>query len=418
MNERLELKPARTIPPQEWMTSPAAHRLLAALEKGQGASREPAALFVGGCVRNALFGREVDDIDLATPLTPEKVMDLCKAQEITVIPTGLKHGTVTAVIDGTHFEITTLRRDVETDGRRAEVSFTQNWIEDAQRRDFTMNTLLADPNGNVYDPTGQGIEDLDAGRIRFVGDPVKRIQEDYLRILRFFRFHAIYGGEEFELDALRACRAASDKIATLSRERITQEFFKIMASDKPRRILDIMFENNILKDFSFLEYEPDALDHLCYAQKRYGLVSLPSRLYVQAGMNLENIKAMENLILFPKVFLKDMQAIKGALSQPDLSCASAVRAGIYRFGRTITAQALMIELTQDRVVNAFAPTALQIIQTWEIPEFPVTGEDLLEAGIKAGPLLGQTLEELEEEWIASDFNMTPDELYKSLKKKL
>lgn len=410
-DKNFELRPAKTIEPQDWMTAPQSSALFSALEKGEGRS----ALFVGGCVRNALLGVPVEDVDLATPLPPETVTERCEAAGISVIPTGIKHGTVTAVIKGTHFEITTLRRDLETDGRRAEVGFTQSWIEDAQRRDFTMNTLLADPKGNIYDPTGQGINDLEARRIRFVGSPAQRIAEDYLRILRFFRFHAIYGGGDYDQEALKACRAASDKIKTLSRERITQEFFKILASDAPPRILNTMFESNILPELNFSEYNPDLLEYVCNFQNRYRLTAVPTRLYVQAGLSLKNIAGMDNLILFPKVFIKDMQAIEGALKQPDLSCDTAVRACIYRFGRAATAQALMIELAQDRVMNTYAPHALKIIQEWAIPDCPVDGKDFLNAGITPGPDLGKRLEALENAWIESDFKTSREDLLKSIK---
>jgi poly(A) polymerase len=149
------------------------------------------------------------------------------------------------------YEITTLRKDIETDGRRAVVSFTEDWREDAQRRDFTINTLLADPQGNIYDPTGEGLKDMEARRVRFVGDPATRIREDYLRILRFFRFHATYGKGAPDKDGLKACRAAADKIPNLSKERITQEFMKILSVDNPVDILSVMFDNSILTEFQF-----------------------------------------------------------------------------------------------------------------------------------------------------------------------
>ncbi|MCB1682464.1 MAG: CCA tRNA nucleotidyltransferase [Alphaproteobacteria bacterium] len=409
----MTLEAAKTIPPQDWMISQESRQLLAALETGEKQDH-PVALFVGGCVRNALLNLPVEDVDLATRLKPEKVIEKLEKAGITVIPTGLQHGTVTAVINKLHFEITTLRHDVETDGRHAVVTFTENWLEDAKRRDFTMNTLLADSNGKIYDPTGQGLDDLDARRIRFVGEARKRIEEDYLRILRFFRFHAIYGLGDFDPDALKACRASADKIGTLSRERITQEVFKIMASDKPYRILEIMFKNNILKEFSHLEYQPDFFEHFCNFQKRYGLISLPARLFVQAGLKEGNIKAMEKLLLFPKVFLKDMQALSGALNLPDLSCDPAVRVCIYRFGRVIAAQALMVELAQDRVMNAYAPKALDLIQNWEVPDFPVTGNDLIKAGIPQGPELGEKMQKLEDWWIEDGFAADKETCLKNL----
>jgi poly(A) polymerase len=398
----MSLKPAKTISPQDWMISPESRLLFSALQGGESKD-QPVALFVGGCVRNALLNLPVEDVDLATSLKPEAVIKKLENAGITVIPTGLKHGTVTAIINRLPFEITTLRHDVETDGRHAVVEFTDNWLEDARRRDFTMNTLLADPKGNIYDPTGQGLPDLALRRIRFVGEARKRIEEDYLRILRFFRFHAIYSLGDFDQDALRACSEAADNIGTLSRERITQEVFKIVASDRPNKILSIMFENNILKELDHAEYEPDFLESFCTFQKSYGLISLPSRLYVQAGLKDENIASLENLILFPKVFLKDMEALSGALTLPDLSCDHAVKVCIYRFGRVIAAQALMVELVQDRVMNGYAPKALEIVQNWDIPDFPVSGNDLIKAGVPQGPKLGQKLQELEDWWIEDGF---------------
>ncbi len=409
----MTLKPARKIPPQDWMISPESRLLLAALETGEEKER-PVALFVGGCVRNGLLNLPVEDVDLATTLKPDAVMKKLEGAGIMVIPTGLKHGTVTAVINKLPFEITTLRYDVETDGRHAVVAYTESWLEDAKRRDFTMNTLLADPAGNIYDPTGQGLPDLALRRIRFVGDAKKRIEEDYLRILRFFRFHAIYGLGDFDPDALKACREAADKISTLSRERITQEVFKILAADHPQRILATMFENKILKEFDHAEYEPGFLENFCTFQKHYGLISLPSRLYVQAGLKDSNIASLEKLILFPKVFLKDMHALSGALNLPDLSCDHAVKVCIYRFGRVITAQALMVELAQDRVMNGYAPDALNIIQNWDIPDFPVTGNDLMKAGVPQGPKIGQKLQELEDWWIEDGFKADKKACLKNL----
>ncbi len=395
----LEIK--RKIKAQDWINCKQVDRLFDALQ-GNIPEDEPQALFVGGCVRNSLLGKEVDDIDIATVLPPEHVSEILEREGVKVIPTGLKHGTVTAIIDSSKYEITTLRHDLKTDGRRAEVSFTDSWVEDAKRRDFTINTLLMDRKGNIYDPLGQGISDIDKRRVVFVGDPKKRIEEDHLRILRFFRFSALYG-EGFDLEALKACENAADTIKKLSKERITQEFFKIIASDKPYDVLEVMFKHNVLKSFEFPDYDPEFFKHFCEFQSRYGLNALSARLFVSAALNFENIKSMEEFILFPKIFLKDMQAIKGALSLPDLACDHAVRVSVYRFGRSVTAQALMIELVQDRVMNGYAPKALNIIQNWDIPDFPISGGDLIAKGIPEGKELGEELHRLEQKWIDSDF---------------
>lgn len=396
----MNLKIARHIVRQDWMLSLQTEKIFVAL---QGKEAVPCVLFVGGCVRNALMRREVEDVDLATTLTPPEVMARLEGQGIRVIPTGIDHGTVTAVMDGQVYEITTLRRDVETDGRHAVVAYAECWVEDARRRDFTMNTLLLDLQGNVYDPLGCGLADLDAGRVIFVGDAAQRIREDYLRILRFFRFHALYGSGEMDGAALRACAEGSGGIDTLSRERVTQEFFKIIACDRAPDILEIMFVQGILASFRFANYNADFFRHFCTFQSRYGLGAVSSRLFVMANLNFDNIRAMESHVIFPKVFLRDMEGISGALNLPDLSCDRAVRESVYRFGRSATAQCIMIELAQDRVMNGYAPAALKIVQSWEIPDFPVNGRDIMEAGIKEGVQVGKTLHALENWWIAKDF---------------
>ena len=425
------------------------------------------ALFVGGCVRNALLGQPVDDIDIVSILRPDEVTKKLEAVGIKVIPTGIDHGTVTAVASGKPFEITTLRKDVETDGRHAVIEFSTDWAEDARRRDFTMNTLLMDLEGNIYDPLGCGLEDLRARRVVFVGDPRERIAEDHLRILRYFRFHALYSAGLPDKKALSACRAASDKIAGLSKERITQEFFKILSVDNQAEILALMFDNGILlpliQPSPVLEYPSPGgrgrrsaaeqgeggnmtlLKNLCHFQKNYGLVSIAARLLVLAGFaeevmqkspslegggkgegiesnNIEHphpnpppqggedsgdvmnrIASLSKFLLIPKVFRKDMQAIYEVLKLPDLSNDHAVKVAVYKHGRIPTAQALMIELALDRVMNGYAPQAVKIIQNWDIPDFPITGEDLIKQGFKPGPELGAELSRREEAWIKVGF---------------
>lgn len=395
------MQATQKITPKDWMT---AQETLALFNYMQGIlpETEPQLLLVGGCVRNTLLDKPVEDIDFATPRTPEEVTKILEQNGVKIIPTGLQHGTVTAILNSQRFEITTLRHDTETDGRHAIVEFTDDWLEDAKRRDFTINTLLMDAKGNVFDPLGQGIEDIKNRKIRFVGTPAKRIEEDHLRILRFFRFTALYG-DGFDQDGLKACRAAAHTIENLSKERVTQEFFKIIASDKPYEVLAKMFENGVLKDFEFSDYDAEFFEHFCTFQSRYNLNALSARLFVMASLRFENIKVMEKYILFPKVFLKDMKHLNGTLNLPDLSCDHAVKVAIYKFGRSITAQALMIELVQDRVMNGYAPTALDIIQNWDTPDFPITGDDLMKRGMTAGPELGKELNRLEQEWIDNGF---------------
>ncbi|MCK5384796.1 MAG: CCA tRNA nucleotidyltransferase [Alphaproteobacteria bacterium] len=434
------------IPVQSWMSAAFIKKVFTALQ-GSIPSEEPQALLVGGCVRNALLGKEVDDIDIATPLEPQSVTRILEKEKIKVIPTGIKHGTVTIVsntnshssneyglegrdcdphdsaklawrlnvdshskkenrYNNIRYEITTLRRDDKTDGRHAEISFTESWVEDAKRRDFTLNTLLMDLEGNIYDPLGCGFEAAQKHHIRFVGEPSMRIAEDYLRILRFFRFNAYYSEVGiYDEEGLKACRDAAPNIKKLSRERITQEFFKILSAQKPHEVLRIMFSHGVLSDLPPKDYDAEFFEYFCTFQSRYGLQALASRLLVFAGLKTSHVKAMDEYLLIPKVFIKDMACILGALKLNDLSCDSAIHESLYKFGRSATAQALIIELVQDRVMNGYAPKALKTIQNWDIRDFPVSGEDLITRGAKPGPALGKELARLEQLWIDNGFSM-------------
>src|SRR5690606_37196916 len=226
-----------------WMTDAATVAVLDALEAAGGPG---CARFVGGCVRNALLDRPVNDIDIATVLTPPAVSAALKAAGLKAVPTGVEHGTVTAVAKGKPFEITTLRRDVETDGRRAVVAFTEDWAEDAERRDFTLNSLYADRDGRVVDVTGRGVADGRAGRIVFVGDAQTRIREDHLRILRFFRFQAWYGRGAPDATALAACVAHRGLLGSLAAERVSKELLNLLAADDPVAVVALMIETGVL----------------------------------------------------------------------------------------------------------------------------------------------------------------------------
>lgn len=228
---------------QSWLTASATRAVMAALEAAGGPD---CARFVGGCVRNALIGAPVADIDIATTLKPEETDRAIRAAGLKAVPTGIAHGTVTAVSERQPFEITTLRRDVSTDGRNATVAFTDDWAEDAARRDFRLNALYADGEGRVFDPTGEGVADAAAGRIVFVGEPETRIREDYLRILRFFRFFAWYGRGEPDRAALAACRALASGMTRLSAERVSKELMTLLAAPDPRVAMAAMAEAGVL----------------------------------------------------------------------------------------------------------------------------------------------------------------------------
>lgn len=391
---KMSMQSVRHIVPAPWMRAHSTQRLMDALEHR--------ALFVGGCVRNLIIGREVEDYDLATPLTPQIVMERLKKAGIKAIPTGIDHGTVTAICDDVKYEITTLRRDVETDGRRAVIAFTDDWREDAMRRDFTMNTLLADGVGNIYDPLGQGLDDLDRGHVRFVGDASQRIAEDHLRILRYFRFHALYGRGDYDPQALSSCADGADQIHKLSRERIAQEFYKIIACDKAADILRVMFAHGVLKDLNFPSDDLTFFSHFCTFQSRFSLSALSARLFVLADMNLDHMEAIERVMIVPKIFMRDASALFQVLTLSDLVDEKALHKAIYGFGRSITAQALMIELVQDRVMNGYAPQALKVVQGWDAPTFPLNGQDFLAAGLQ-GEAIGRKMQEIENWWIDQDF---------------
>src|ERR1700742_2709021 len=221
-----------------WMTAPETLAVFAALGE---------ARFVGGAVRNALLGAAVIDIDIAVPMPPSEAIARLVARNIKVVETGIEHGTVTAVAGSHAFEITSLRRDVETDGRHAVVQFTDDWAEDAARRDFTINAMYAAADGEIFD-YATGVEDIVAGKVRFMGDPRTRIAEDYLRVLRLFRFHAWYGKGDMDAEGLRAAAEARDKLETLSAERVAKELLRLLEAGSPAPVLRVMAATGILSE--------------------------------------------------------------------------------------------------------------------------------------------------------------------------
>lgn len=377
------------IAPPEWMRQAQTQTLMRVLG---GYETVPKALFVGGAVRNTLLGAPVSDIDIATIFLPEEVIELLKAANIKAIPTGIEHGTITAVVDGKAFEITTLRKDVETDGRRAVVAFTDDWLEDAQRRDFTINTLLAAPDGAIYDPTGQGLADIEARRVVFIGEPAQRIAEDYLRILRFFRFHAWYGKGAPDEAALKACRVAADKISMLSRERITHEVLKILAVPNPSKTFSLMFENNVLSDLPDKKYNPQGLSDLCILQVEHQAISIMARLFVLGG--LQN-KDFSDFLVLSNAQKKELYSYKKAFMDLSEVLESPVKRLIYKYKNDIALHVLFLKGAPENLI--------ELALNWQAPKFPLTGEDLIKAGIPSGPELGKCLQQIENWWMDQDF---------------
>jgi poly(A) polymerase len=387
------------LPPQPWMTASATRAVVNALTAGGGEVR-----FVGGCVRDALAGRPVIDIDIATPDRPERVIELLKAAGLKAVPTGIEHGTVTAVAEHRAFEITTLRRDVETYGRRAKVAFTDDWAADAARRDFTFNALSCTPDGRIYDPFG-GIADLNARHVRFVGNAEERIREDVLRLLRFFRFHAHYGAPPPNGDALAAIEAMAPLLPTLSGERIAKETLKLLAAPDPSDTLRLMAEHRVLAHFLPEAQGLDRLARLAALERQLGLPAEPAR---RLAAMIEGGPAAAHAVAKR---LRLSNALRDRIVD-----AVGVPAPAPAFGGAWL-RALRYQLSpvayRDRALVAWAETsdvsaqddwrALLAIADWQPPVFPIRAQDALDRGAVPGPALGALLQALERWWIAGDF---------------
>jgi poly(A) polymerase len=387
-----------------WMTKPATKAVIAALEAAGGTG---CARFVGGCVRNAVLKRPIDDIDIATTLTPDRVMQSLADAGLKAVPTGVEHGTVTAVSQGKPYEITTLRRDVETDGRHAVVAFTTDWAEDAGRRDFRLNALYASPDGRIYDPTAGGLADARAGRVVFVGDAETRIREDALRILRFFRFQAWYGRGAPDAAGLAACASLSELIRGLSVERVCAELLKLLAAEDPREAVRLMAKTGVL-----------------------GVV-LPE---AQGLRRFENLVGIETDMLFTEDALLRLAALLP--DDPNLAERLAERLRLSNAQKERLVAALTptsgmvswmspkevrrrvylmgVQAFCDRATLAWAaserPAAsvqwralLPTAQTVVTPRFPLSGEEVMAAGVPKGPLVGEVMREVEAWWVDNDF---------------
>jgi poly(A) polymerase len=376
---------ALTLDAAKWRKKRGMKRLLAALGGNEGLTR-----YVGGSIRDDLLGLPVNDIDLATRIPPDEVIRRLEKAKIKAVPTGIDHGTITAVSDGHPFEITTLRRDVSTDGRRATVAFTDDWQEDAARRDFTINALSADPEtGELFDYFG-GLADLENRHIRFIGDPLQRIAEDHLRILRFFRFHARFDAGEPDNAALKACTARANDLMGLSRERIADEMLKLLAVADPSTTVGIMLERGILTPV-LPEISAERLSDL------KGLIAAERT----AGVEPDPLRRLAALLPRDPA-VAEAVAARLRLSnkaRKRLSCAAGEdgcepKASAYRIG---------IECAVDRLlIAAQAPEAAEIA-AWHVPRLPITGGQLIKRGVPEGPLVAKTLRSIEDEWVAAGF---------------
>ena len=382
------MAPVTRLPDAPWRDRQGLRRIVAALSADGGAVK-----VVGGAVRDTLLGIAVTDIDLATPLVPEEVTRRLEAAGIKVIPTGIAHGTVTAIASGDHHEITTLRRDVATDGRRATVAFADDWRDDAARRDFTINALYADPYSGEVDDWFGGLADLAAGRVAFIGDAATRIAEDHLRILRFYRFVARFGRGALDPASHAAVVAARQSLKSLSRERIADELTKILSLPDPRAIVGQMHDDGI---FAVLLPELDtgfaaALDRLLASEAAAGIAPAPLRRLAA--------------LLPADAAIAEQVASRLRLSTRQRKHLAALGGHRHDVARPVRqlAHAIGIDAARDVHLLAGDPAAVQALSDWQVPQLPVKGGDIVARGIAAGPDVARILKAVEAAWVAEDF---------------
>jgi poly(A) polymerase len=370
----------------KWRKRRGMARVLRALGAEEGLTR-----YVGGAVRDDLLGLPVSDIDLATRIKPEEVIERLRKARIKAVPTGIDHGTITAVSDGRPVEITTLRRDVSTDGRRATIAYTDDWREDAARRDFTINALSADPiSGELFDYFG-GLADLEQRHIRFIGDPLQRIAEDHLRILRFFRFHARFDAGKPDAAALEACTARANDLMALSRERIADELLKLLGVANPAPTVGVMLQRNILKPV-LPEIEPERLrdlEALLAAERQAGIAADPLRRL--AALLPRDPALAENIAVRLRLSNKARKRLACAATD-DLS--SSAHALTYRLGTNCAVDRLLLA---GRTADAAA------VSQWETPRLPISGGALIKRGLAQGPAVARILRRIEDRWVDEGF---------------
>ncbi|MGO4682902.1 CCA tRNA nucleotidyltransferase [Hyphomicrobium sp. 2TAF46] len=385
----------------DWLHAPALEKVFAALAKGGATTR-----VVGGAVRNTLIDRPVTEIDIATTALPDETARLARAAGLGAHPTGIDHGTITVVADGQPYEVTTLRRDVETDGRHAVVAFTGDWKEDASRRDFTINALYCDPDGTLYDPVG-GLDDLRKRHVRFIGDAKQRIREDFLRILRFFRFSAQYGNGQIDPTGLAAAEELKDGIILLSAERVRAEMLKLLAAPNAPEVLAVMYKAGIVQLAIRTLIEPDRFARLSAIETALG--ETPDPITRLAALAV--IHPGDETFLAEQLKLSNAEASRIATvfaSEPgiDPETSEAVgRAALYKLGPENFKRAVLLAWARSE-----APPSSQnwraralLPDRWTAPKLPVSGSDVIALGIAPGPAIGNVLQAFENWWIGNNF---------------
>lgn len=403
--------PVLTVSPlPDWLTSAEVQQLMHILTEGGVDTR-----FVGGCVRNLLLQEPVGDLDIATPLVPHEVIARLRSRGLKVVPTGLNHGTVTAVIGKRSFEITTLRTDQDCDGRHAEVTYTESWREDAQRRDFTINALSMTLNGDIFDYT-QGIEDIKNRRVRFIGEPEQRIREDYLRILRFFRFFAVYGEAEVDRAALAAITSLSEGIENLSGERIQSEMKKLLQASQPVTALKMMVETGVAVYVMPVLPNIKAVAAMVAHEDMMGITPcwrrrLVTGLWEGKTTAISFIRNRWKLSRLDGERLEQLMSIEPPVPTDETSLKRLLR----RHGVSLYTDIMLLAWARnlDGGTSDNAKVyrkALNLPEIWQIPEFPISGADLLALGIAAGPQLGRHLSRLELDWENENYLPSRDDL--------
>ncbi|RWX78650.1 CCA tRNA nucleotidyltransferase [Neorhizobium lilium] len=395
-----------------WFRDPALQRVLSLLNIDGAEAR-----IAGGAVRNALMGMPVSDVDIATTLLPEQVVERAVKAGIKAVPTGIEHGTVTLVTDGRPFEVTTLRRDVETDGRRAKVAFGTDWQADAERRDLTINALYADDQGEVIDLVG-GLADIETRTIRFIGDAAQRIAEDHLRILRFFRFFALYGSGRPDADGLRASARAKDKLSTLSAERVWAETKKLLSAADPSRALLWMRQVGVLTEIlpETEKWGIDSIHGLVTTEAAFGWAPYPLlRLAAIVPPDAERLNALATRLRMSKAETARLVDWAKAPVLPDEVTDVGFDRLLYRHGADGLVMRLKLALVSARSADEGDPVAmrksarlstlLQRAENYRKPVFPMTGADVVAAGVPAGKRVGEVLKLLEDLWVERNFTL-------------
>jgi poly(A) polymerase len=381
------------LPVAQWLNSPALKRVVAALTDGENIPR-----LVGGAVRDCLLGLAVADIDLATPIHPKDVMKRLEQSGIKAVPTGIDHGTVTAVAGGQNFEITTLRRDVSTDGRRATIAFSDDWREDAARRDFTINALYADPvSREIFDYFG-GLQDLQSHHLRFIGNAAERIAEDHLRILRYFRFLARFGVAQVDAEAIAACGGAANNLMALSRERIASELMKILTTADPTFAVTLMIEGGIFVPF-LPELDGEALAKLAKLvarEREFGVAATPSaRLLAILPTDPFTVDKIAMRLKLSNRMRSELATLLRWTSPPT---PENIRSFAYFSNRNAAYDAALL-FSSDTVVSE----CIARLTNWEVPDFAFKGGELIQRGLAAGPIVAITLQTIEKKWVEADF---------------